>query len=107
MSGVHWTDVRATIPQPHQAHDAEHGARRVEARSWTIPAAPRPFKLTCRLLEHGAPVEQWSIEYQSIHTATLTYVDMQTWAERWLDGESVSEVRPTGRLWVIEKGVNG
>lgn len=112
MSGISWTDVRPTIPQPIEAHDAQSGNRRVEARMWqTSIRAATPYQLEFRLWEHGQLIETWTHDYgtgSGFGQAIATYhMTRATNAERYLEGETPERARPKKRLnhttWVFTK----
>jgi hypothetical protein len=96
MDGINWIDVRGQIPQPLQAHDAVHGARQVAARLWHTPAADRPYKVECRLIEDGSAIDTWEQNYTApaITSAHRAYDDLRYRGQRWLGGEDLKAVRP-------------
>lgn len=105
MSGVHWTDVRPSLPQPHQAHDAALGDRTVQARFWILLTAETPYQLEFRLCESGRLIERWTIGYRRLPVAAALYEEARMCSERFLTGGSAEKARPTGQhLWHFEKG---
>jgi hypothetical protein len=96
---VIWTDVRGRLLHPVLAHNTQSGTREVEARLWHTPDDPEQvYKLTFRLVAIGADVDIWVRKYaqgdKTINSAHAAYFDWQRRAERWLQGESLSVVRP-------------
>lgn len=96
-----WTDVLQEIPYPILAHNAEVGARRVEARLWKVPARENPHQLRFTLFQDGAVAEIWSRDYppQSQPYAVRLYSNARHRAERFLEGWPLINVRPS---WAFE-----
>lgn len=101
MTAVLWTEVLQEIPYPILAHNAELGARRVEARLWKVPARDHPHQLRFTLFQDGALLETWSRDLppRSQPHAVRLYANARHRAERFLEGWPLVNVRPS---WAFE-----
>lgn len=105
MVGITWTDVRAAIPQPRAAEDAQAGNRMAKMRLWFTPADDKPHKVEVELWESGQRVERWVNHYSRVKQSaaySAYWAQRDTNAIRWLEGWPLADVRPKG--WIITSG---